>query len=102
MIRQIIGSIFLLGGMFVMSVSVLGLYRFKYTLNRMHTSALADTLGTAFVIIGLMLIGLNLFHILKMFLVIVFFWLTSSVSSHLIAKAEILTNLNLEERMKEK
>ena len=30
MIRQIIGSIFLLGGMFVMSVSVLGLYRFKY------------------------------------------------------------------------
>ncbi len=102
MIREIIGSIFLIASMFVMGVSVLGLYRLKYTLNRMHTLALIDTLGTAFLMIGLMIMGLNLFHILKLFLVVVFFWLTSPVSNHLIAKAEVLTNLNLKERMKEK
>lgn len=99
---NIVGVIFVLVGMFVFAVSVLGLYRFHYTLNRMHTAALTDTLGTALVMIGLILLGLDIFHMLKLFLVLLFLWITSPVSSHLISKAEILTNLNLEERMKQK
>ena len=54
--NNIVGVIFVLVGMFVFAVSVLGLYRFHYTLNRMHTVALADTLGTALVMIGLILL----------------------------------------------
>ncbi len=100
--NNIVGVIFVLVGMFVFAVSVLGLYRFHYTLNRMHTVALADTLGTALVMIGLILLGLDIFHMLKLFLVLLFLWITSPVSSHLISKAEILTNLYLEERMKQK
>ncbi len=95
---KIVGVLFVLLGTFVFAVAVLGLYRFHYTLNRMHAAALADTLGTALV----MILGLDIFHILKLFLVVAFLWITSPVSSHLISKAEILTNLNLEERMKEK
>ena len=60
------------------------------------------TLGTALVMIGLILLGLDIFHMLKLFLVLLFLWITSPVSSHLISKAEILTNLYLEERMKQK
>ena len=100
--NNIVGVIFVLVGMFVFAVSVLGLYRFHYTLNRMHTVALANTLGTALVMIGLILLGLDIFHMLKLFLVLLFLWITSPVSSHLISKAEILTNLYLEERMKQK
>ena len=100
--NNIVGVIFVLVGMFVFAVSVLGLYRFHYTLNRMHTVALADTLGTALVMIGLILLGLDIFHMLKLFLVLLFLWITSPVSSHLISKAEILTKLYLEERMKQK
>ncbi|USF28682.1 monovalent cation/H(+) antiporter subunit G [Clostridium sp. MD294] len=99
---NVIGILFVLVGMFVFAVSVLGLYRFHYTLNRMHAAALADTLGTALVMIGLMILGLDIFHVLKLFLVVLFLWITSPVSSHLISKTEILTNLNLEERMKNK
>ena len=99
---KIVGVIFVLMGMFVFAVAVFGLYRFHYTLNRMHATALADTLGTALVMIGLMILGLDIFHILKLFLVMSFLWITCPVSSYLISKAEILTNLNLEERMKEK
>ena len=39
---KIVGIIFVLVGMFVFAVAVLGLYRFHYTLNRMHAAALAD------------------------------------------------------------
>ena len=92
---KIVGILFVLVGMFVFAVAVLGLYR-------MHAAALADTLGTALVTIGLMILGLDIYHILKLFLVVLFLWITSPVSSHLISKTEILTNLNLEERMKEK
>ena len=99
---KIVGVLFVLVGMFVFAVAVLGLYRFGYTLNRMHAAALADTLGTALVIVGLMIMGLDVFHVLKLLLVVMFLWITSPVSGHLISKAEILTNLNLEERMKEK
>lgn len=99
---KIVGVLFVLVGMFVFAVAVLGLYRFQYTLNRMHAAALADTLGTALVIVGLMIMGLDVFHVLKLLLVVMFLWITSPVSGHLISKAEILTNLNLEERMKEK
>ena len=99
---KIVGVLFVLLGIFVFAVAVLGWYRFHYTLNRMHAAALADTLGTALVMIGLMILGIDIFHILKLFLVVAFLWITSPVSSHLISKAEILTNLNLEERMKEK
>ena len=70
--NNIVGVIFVLVGMFVFAVSVLGLYRFHYTLNRMHTVALADTLGTALVMIGLILLGLDIFHMLKLFLVLLF------------------------------
>lgn len=99
---KIVGVLFVLVGMFVFATAVLGLYRFHYTLNRMHAAALADTLGTALVIIGLMILGLDVFHVLKLLLVVLFLWITSPVSGHLISKAEILTNLNIEERMKEK
>lgn len=99
---KIVGVLFVLVGMFVFATAVLGLYRFQYTLNRMHAAALADTLGTALVIIGLMIMGLDVFHVLKLLLVVMFLWITSPVSGHLISKAEILTNLNIEERMKEK
>lgn len=99
---NVLGIIFILLGMFVFAVAVLGLYRFEYTLNRMHAAALADTLGTALVMIGLMILGIDLFHVLKLLLVVVFLWITSPVSGHLISKTEILTNLNLDERMKQK
>ena len=67
---KIVGVLFVLLGIFVFAVAVLGLYRFHYTLNRMHAAALADTLGTALVMIGLMILGLDIFHILILFLII--------------------------------
>jgi len=90
-VRTVIG-IFLIGlGLFVYLVSVLGLFRFKYVLNRMHAAALGDTLGILFVLLGLILLVGFGFHALRMGLIICFLWLASPVSSHLLAKAEFVT-----------
>lgn len=102
MIREGIGAILILLGMFVFIVGILGIFRFRYVLNRMHAAAMADTLGTLLVIAGLVVLGLDVFHMIKLLLVIIFLWLTSPVSSHLIGKVEMLTNEYFEERMRGK
>lgn len=96
-IRFILGSLFLLIGMVIFCVQLLGVFRYKYVLNRMHAAAMGDTLGISFSLVGLMIFsGLN-FTTLKFALVVVFLWCASPVSSHLISRLEVTTNENLEE-----
>ena len=96
-IRFIAGAAFLLVGLFIFLVELIGVFRFKYVLNRMHAEAIGDTLGIGFSLVGLIIMnGLNLTS-LKMFLVIVFLWFSSPTSSHLIAKLEVSTGQDGEE-----
>lgn len=95
-IRLIVGSIFLAIGMVILFTELFGVFHFKYVLNRMHAAAMGDTLGIGSCLIGLMIFsGLN-FTTLKMFLVIVFLWFASPVSSHVLSRLEAATNENLD------
>lgn len=100
--RELIASIFIVAGLLVFLISVLGIFRFKYVLSRMHAAALGDTLGLGLVIIGLMIMGIHVFVSLKLLLIIMFFWMSGPISTHMIGKVEILTNKNYEERVREK
>jgi len=42
------------------------------------------------------------FIIATFILIILFFWLTSPIATHMIAKVELMTNKDAEERMKDK
>ncbi|MBR4138570.1 MAG: monovalent cation/H(+) antiporter subunit G [Lachnospiraceae bacterium] len=97
MIRFLLAAIFLLGGLFFMASAVLGMFRFKFVLNRMHTAASADTFGLLLSMIGLIIWKGFGFEALKMMIIIGFFWISGPVSSHLIARMEVSTNENLEE-----
>ena len=44
-VRIVAGMVLVGLGLFVYVVSVFGLFRFQYVLNRMHAAALGDTLG---------------------------------------------------------
>ena len=91
-IRFLIGAAFLLFGLGIFAIEMIGVYRFKYVLNRMHAAAMGDTLGIGFSLAGLIIMsGLN-FTSLKLFFVIVFLWFSSPVSSHLIARLEVTTD----------
>ena len=68
----------------------------------MHAAALGDTMGLFLVVLGLIILSSNVFIIAKFILIILFFWLTSPIATHMLAKVELLTNKDAEERMKDK
>lgn len=96
-IRLIAGSALLLCGLIVFLIEVYGVWHMKYVLNRMHAAALGDTLGIGCSMAGLMLLSGFRFATLKMMLVVVFLWITSPVSSHLLARLEAGTSEKLGE-----
>lgn len=92
MIRTIIGALFVLFGVVTMVVATIGIFRFKYVLNRMQAAALIDTLGILSLLIGLIILSGFSALSAKMLLIIGFLWLASPVTSHLVAHAEVTTN----------
>lgn len=96
-IRFIAGTLVLLTGLVIFAMELFGVFRLKYVLNRMHAAAMGDTLGIGISLIGLIIFSGFNFTSLKILLVVIFLWLASPVSSHLIARLEVATNENLEE-----
>ena len=95
-VRFLVGAAFLLSGVAIFLIEMIGVFRFKYVLNRMHAAAMGDTLGIGFCLLGLIVMWGFSFTSLKLFLVIAFLWFSSPVSSHLIARLEVTTNEDME------
>lgn len=95
-IRTFLAAACLLFGTGIMIIATIGVNRFHYVLNRMHAAALGDTLGLAFVLLGVMIHNGFTFVTLKLLLIVVFFWMASPVCSHLISNLEVQINPDLE------
>lgn len=68
------------------SIAVYGVYKFRFSMNRMHAAAIGDTMGLALGALGLVILkGFSWFS-LKLFIVVIFLWMTSAVSSHVIMR----------------
>ena len=96
-VQFIFGAGFLLMGLGIFFIQMLGVFEFRYVLNRMHAAAMGDTLGLGSSLFGLMILSGFSFTSVKMALVIIFLWLASPVSSHLISRLEVTTNPHLKE-----
>ncbi len=86
-------------GLFCLISSVVGVFRFRGALNRIHAAALMDTVGMLFMVGGVIVAEGPTITSLKLLAVILFLWVTSPVSSHLIGRLEITTNDALDESM---
>lgn len=94
-VRFLLGTGLLLAGLGIFLLQIFGVFKFKHVLSRMHAAAMGDTLGIGVSLTGLILLsGWNVTSV-KMALIIVFLWLASPVSSHLIARLEVVTNEHL-------
>ena len=89
----------LITGLVFMALSVFGVNRLNHALNRMHAAAMGDTLGILFVFAGLMIMRGFSMDALKLFLVILFFWVASPVSGHMISRLEAMTDNDLGEML---
>ncbi len=88
-IRFIAGTFCLLFGLFFIVSAVIGNYRFKFALNRMHSAALGDTLGLLGIVLGMCFYhGLNATTV-KLLAIVALVWITSPVASHLIMLMEM-------------
>ncbi len=98
MIRFIFSAIFMLLGLAIFTIAVIGNFKYSHVLNRMQVSAIADTLGATFVVLSLIIA--NGFDILgiKLIMTIAFMWFVNPVSSHFLAKAEIISDDKISEK----
>ena len=96
----LLGTGLLLFGMAVFVLELIGTFKFKYVLNRMHAAGMGDTMGISLCLLGTMFLFGWSFTSLKIALIAAFLWLASPVSSHLIARLEVTTNEELEQYCK--
>lgn len=105
-------AFFVLASLFMIFCGILGVYKYKYVLNRMNAAALIDTLALLLMNIGLAIATIyryastgefssgTVLTVFKIFLIVVVMWLTSPISGHLISKLEYVTNEKIEEEIK--
>ena len=74
-LRLVAGSVFLLIGLVIFFTEIFGVFHFRYVLNRMHATAMGDTLGISSCMIGLMIFSGWNYTTLKLLLIVVFLWL---------------------------
>lgn len=99
-IRFVIVAILMAIGLSIKVIEVIGVYKFKYVINRMHSAAMGDTLGLMSCLLALVLLTGFSFTTVKLIFLIVCFWVSGPVSSHLISRLEITTNSGLEKFFK--
>ena len=86
------GALLLLGSFFVV-VGGIGVLRMPDVFTRMHAAGLTDTMGSFFILTGLMLQSGISGVTLRLVLVLAFLWFTSPVATHALAKAALHGNL---------
>ena len=95
-IRIGVAMVLMILGVAVIAISILGLFRFRDALERLHAGALTDTLGLLLMVAGLgVLCGLH-WNTAKLVLLVIILWATNPVSSHLIARMELITGRDIE------
>ena len=98
-VRFVLTALFLLAGLVVLALSVLGQFRFRIALNRIHAASMCDTLGLLLLIAGLSISASDGWVVLKFALTMVFLWIASPTASHFIARLEATTNPHLDRNM---
>lgn len=96
-IRFGIVAALLLLGVLVLFTGVLGVFRFRFVLNRMHCASIGDSLGLFLVLLALMIYFGFSWETAKLVFALIIMWLASPVAGHLVSKLEVATDPTLVE-----
>lgn len=91
-IRFYIAAFLLIAGCLSAFVSILGVYRFRFVMNRMHCAAILDTLTMACILGGLMVAAHSWEYVPKLAAALFVLWVSSPIASHLVSRMEIDTD----------
>ena len=97
-VRFVISAVLMAAALATLVTGVLGVFRFRYVLNRMHAAAVNDTLGILLAVLSLIVAWGFTWTSLKLVLIVIVLWLSSPVSSHLIARMEVTTHPEMDRK----
>ena len=100
-IRFIVCCVLMLLGLVSEVTAVIGVHRFRYSLNRVHAAGIGDTAGVLFVLMAVMVYFADAVTCLKLFAIIVLLWATCPVSAHMIARLESETTDRIKKEARE-
>ena len=101
MIRFVIAAVLFAFAAAALLLSVIGVYKFRFVMNRMHAAALIDAMAVLLVLAGLAVAAGSLAYIPKLVLVLVFLWIGSPIASHMVGRLEISTDDSFRDYMDE-
>lgn len=90
-------ALLILSGLLMLLVSIAGVHRLKFALNRIHFAGITDTMGVFLIISGLLVAAGVSYTALKLLAILFFLWFSSPVSSHFLARLEYDTDSTLSE-----
>ena len=99
-IRYLIAAILLVIGVAAAAVSILGVFRFRFVMNRMHCAAIVDTLSMASICGGLMVATGSMDDIPKLLVALILLWVGSPIASHLVGRMELSTDDTADSHLK--
>lgn len=85
--KEIILSLFLLGGSFFIFIAALGIFRLPDLYTRMHAGTKASSLGVGLFAIAAGIYFFQFWVLVEALFIIIFIFLTTPVSAHMIGRA---------------
>ena len=98
-IRLGFAALLIVGGVIAGAISILGVFRFRFVMNRMHCAAILDTLAMALILGGLMVASSDMRYIPKLAAALLMLWIGSPAASHLVGRMEISTDETIPEHI---
>jgi multicomponent Na+:H+ antiporter subunit G len=95
--KEILAVFLLFGGLFFLSVGVIGLIRLPDIYNRLHALGKCDTLGTGMVVTAMILLIPGMTNVIKLVLMLVLTFTINPVMTHLITKTAYVRGTSLTE-----
>ena len=94
---DLVVSLLLLGGLFILLTGSFGLLRLRDVYSRMHATTKSTTLGVAGIVFAALIFlrGLDMSSGLREVLIVVFLFLTAPVGAHMIARAAYRAGVSL-------
>ncbi|MGM9604940.1 MAG: cation:proton antiporter [Faecousia sp.] len=99
-VRFVLAAVLLLCGVVAGAISILGVFRFHFVMNRMHCAAILDTISMAGILGGLMVATGSMEYIPKLLAALLVLWVGSPIASHLVGRMEIATDETAAEHIK--
>ncbi len=96
-LRFIVVALFLTAALGMAVISVAGVFKFHFILNRMHAAAICDSFVLLLAMIGVAVAYGFCAATLKVVLIVLLVWVASPVSGHMIARLEVTTDKHLSE-----